>query len=105
MTIKHQLGKRIRELRTKNGFTQEKLAEKVGIDTKHQSCVENGKNFPSADLIERYAKVFKMGANELLIITHQKTAKELLSEINGILKNADENQIRLAYKVFTAILR
>ena len=36
MKLKKLLGKRIQELRTKNGLKQSELAEKVGIATKHQ---------------------------------------------------------------------
>ena len=39
MKLKKLLGKRIQELRTKNGLKQSELAEKVGIATKHQSCI------------------------------------------------------------------
>ena len=45
MKLKKLLGKRIQELRIKNGLKQSELAEKVGIATKHQSCIETGKNY------------------------------------------------------------
>ena len=51
MNIKEQLGLRIKELRLKNGLKQSELAEKVNIATKHQSCIETGRNYPSADVI------------------------------------------------------
>ena len=70
MTIKQLLGLRIKELRTKIKLTQAQLAEKVGIDPKHQSCIENGKNFPSADLLDKYSNVFNIETCELFEITH-----------------------------------
>lgn len=39
MELKKKLGKRIQELRIKNNLKQYELAEKVGISTKHQSCI------------------------------------------------------------------
>lgn len=48
MTLKQQLGLRIKELRKKNKLTQAQLAKKVNIATKHESCIETGKNYPSA---------------------------------------------------------
>ncbi len=56
MELKKKLGKRIKELRALNNLKQAQLAEMVGIATKSQSCIETGKNFPSADLIEKYAR-------------------------------------------------
>ena len=41
--IKYQLGKRIKELRQKQKFTQEKLAELAGIEIPSLSNIENGK--------------------------------------------------------------
>ena len=49
MGIKEQLGSRIRELRLKNNLKQSELAEMVNIATKHQSCIETGKNYPALD--------------------------------------------------------
>ena len=46
MEIKTLLGKRIREYRQKYGMTQFQLAEKLGIDDKHLSRIELGKNMP-----------------------------------------------------------
>lgn len=43
MELKKKLGKRIQELRIRKGLKQSELAEKVGIATKHQSCIETGK--------------------------------------------------------------
>ena len=53
MELKKKFGKRIQELRLKNNWKQSELAEKVGIASKTQSCIETGKNFPSAELIEK----------------------------------------------------
>ena len=77
MTVKQLLGLRIKELRTKIKLTQAQLAEKVGIDPKHQSCIENGKNFPSADLLDKYALVFNIEACELFEISHNKPKEHI----------------------------
>ena len=77
MELKKRLGKRIQELRLKNNLKQSELAEKVGIATKHQSCIETGKNYPSAELVENYARVFNIDVAEVLAIEHIKTPKEL----------------------------
>lgn len=105
MSIKQQLGLRIKELRKKADLTQSKLAEMVSIDAKHQSCIENGKNFPSADLIEKYAKAFAIEPSELLIISQNKKRSSLIKEINDLLKTAQDDEVQLAYRVLMDILK
>jgi len=65
--IRLELGKRIKELRNKRGFTQEKLSEVTGIDYKYIQKIE-GKNPPALkiDTIERLAKALKVKPAELL---------------------------------------
>lgn len=104
MKLKKLLGKRIQELRIKNDLKQSELAEKVGIATKHQSCIETGKNYPSAELVENYAKVFGVDVAEMLDITHVKTTEELLSDIYSMLKTANEEEILIVHKILKGLL-
>lgn len=104
MELKKKLGKRIQELRIKNDLKQSELAEKVGIATKHQSCIETGKNYPSAELVENYAKVFGVDVAEMLDITHVKTTEELLSDIYSMLKTANEEEILIVHKILKGLL-
>lgn len=65
--IRLQLSKRIRQLRKKCGYTQQELAEKIGIDYKHLQRLEG--NSPPAvriDTLEKIAKVFDMSCSDLL---------------------------------------
>lgn len=104
MKLKKLLGKRIQELRIKNSLKQSELAEKVGIATKHQSCIETGKNYPSAELVENFAKVFGVDVTEMLDIAHIKTTDELLSDIYSMLKTATEDEILIAHKILKGLL-
>ena len=54
------LGKRIGELRKTKGFTQDALSELVGIDPKHLSRIECGKNRPSLELLYKISSVLKV---------------------------------------------
>jgi len=65
--IRLRLGKRIKELRTKCGYTQEKLSEVANIDYKYIQKIE-GKNPPALkiDTIDRLAKALKVKPAELL---------------------------------------
>ena len=57
--IKYQLGKRIKELRQKQKFTQEKLAELAGIEIPSLSNIENGKNYPNMKPLKNLQMLLK----------------------------------------------
>jgi len=65
--IRLRLGKRIKELRKKCGYTQDKLSEVAEIDYKYIQRLE-GKNPPALkiDTIERLAKALKVRPAGLL---------------------------------------
>ncbi len=104
MELKKRLGQRIRELRFKNGLRQSELAEKVGIATKHQSCIETGKNYPSAELVENYAKAFNIDVAEVLTIQHIKTRKDLVSEIDKLVESANDDEMATIYRILNDII-
>lgn len=66
-TIRLKLGKKIRGLRQKRGYTQEKLSELANIDYKYVQRIE-GKNPPALkiDTIEKVAKALKTTPSKLL---------------------------------------
>lgn len=65
--VRLKLGKKIKELRQKRGFTQEKLSEVAAIDYKYIQRIE-GKNPPALkiDTLERIAKAFNIPLAHLL---------------------------------------
>ena len=85
--IKTLLGLRIREIRKQNKLTQEQLAEKIGIEIPSLSNIENGKNYPNSETIEKIATGLNVQIFELFIFEHLKEPdnKKMLEEINSIL--------------------
>jgi len=45
------IGKRIQKSRQEKGITQEKLAEKVGISVVYLSKIENGRVYPTLEML------------------------------------------------------
>jgi transcriptional regulator with XRE-family HTH domain len=66
-SIRLRIGKRIKELRKKCGYTQEKLSEVADIDYKYIQRLE-GKNPPAlkVDTVDRLAKALKVRPADLL---------------------------------------
>lgn len=58
-------GKRVRELRKANNWTQEKLAEISGLHPNYIGMVERGERNPSLVNIEILAKAFGINLSEL----------------------------------------
>ncbi len=104
MTLKKRVGLRIQELRLKKGLKQSELAEKAGIATKHQSCIETGKNFPSAELIEKLAAALEVDVSEILNIKHIKSVESLHNEILKTIEKANDEEIVLIYKFINSLI-
>lgn len=56
----------IRELRTKNGLSQDELAEKVFVTRQEVSRWENGETTPNIDTLKLLSKLFDVSINTLL---------------------------------------
>jgi transcriptional regulator with XRE-family HTH domain len=59
-------GKRLRELRTERGFSQEKLAEIADLHRNYVGVLERGGQFASLDAICKLAHALKVKPAELL---------------------------------------
>ena len=56
----------LRELRTKNGLSQDDLAEKVFVTRQAVSRWENGETVPNTDTLKLLSKLFSVSINTLL---------------------------------------
>lgn len=59
------LGKRIQKRRKNIGLTQEEVADKVGISRAYMGYIEQGRNVPSLEIVEKIAKVLKASIKDL----------------------------------------
>ena len=104
MFDKKSLGKRIKEIRKAKGFTQEKLAESVSVDSKHLSRIECGINYPSIELLNKISHALNTETYMLFQNTHNRPKNEIIKDINRILKTTNEEKIRTFYKVLLDIV-
>ena len=63
--ITTKIGNRIRELRTQTGLSQEKFAQKIGMDRTYFASVELGKRNISIVNIEKIAHGLNVSLSEL----------------------------------------
>lgn len=93
------LGQKIKEIRKKRGLTQDFLAEKVGIDSKHLSRIECGKNSLSLNLLYKICDVLNIEPCALFDNIALKNKKEIIEDINKILEQSSEDKIRNLYRI------
>ncbi len=63
--ISRLLGTKVQKLRKAKGYTQEELAEHIGISRTHMGHIEQGRKSPSLELIDKIAKKLKVKVSEL----------------------------------------
>ena len=96
--VKKLLGKRIKELRKQRNFTQERLAEMIGIEPPNLSYIETGRFYPSPDTLWKIAKALDVKIYELYKFDYLKPVPELKKELYKKLENNDE-LVKLVYKI------
>ena len=100
LDIKKQIGTRIKQLRQAQGFSQEQFAEKLGIATRTLCGIEIGKNFFTADTLEKILTVLDITPQDLFKINHLKPQEDLVDEIITTVKNiSDREKIETIYKI------
>lgn len=95
MNIKKELGKQIKNLRIKNGYTQEKLSELLNISQRALSSIELGKNFITSDTLEKVLSVFDIELEDLFATNSYKDSDELLKMINKNISVIGNNPYKL----------
>ena len=98
MDNKKLLGKRIKELRKNAGYTQEKLAELINIETSSLSGIESGRHFPSLPTVEKIANKLNLEMKALFDFNHLQPIDKMKSEIVKNIDKLDENKITFIYK-------
>jgi transcriptional regulator with XRE-family HTH domain len=100
-----RLGARIKSLRKSRGLSQERLAEKSDITPKYLSRLEVGQQSPSIETLARLAEALGVELWELCDFGHEGTVKELQETLRKLIHESDERKLRLAVKVFRAVVR
>ena len=98
-TKKELLGLRIKEFRELRKLTQEHLSEVVGIDSKHLSRIENGRNYPSLETLEKIIEALNVSYEDFFKFNHLVSKHELLAKITQRLETLPEDKLKLILKI------
>jgi len=81
--MENTFGQTIRKLREENNLLLRELSAILEIDSSILSKIENNNRFAKKELVEKFAKIFKVEHKELLIIWFSdKIVNELKGEDN-----------------------
>ena len=86
-------GDNLRKLRKANGLSQEKLAEHLGVSTKHIGDIEAGRSFTTAALLDSVASYFSVSLDELFLTESRKQLVETEADrmaLGMLQENTDE---------------
>ena len=105
MYTKELIGKRIQELRKRQGLSQEQVAAKAEINSNYLSRIECGKENPTLDMLIKLANALKIEIWEMFVLRHMEDLEKVKKNIQSFIKTADENSLRIAAKIIDVLNR
>lgn len=99
------IGKRIREKRESKSWTQEKLAEKAGLNPKYIGMIERGVRFPALITFIRLVNILDTTADELLVDVINRGYTLRMSRYSQQISELDERERERIYEIIEAYLR
>jgi len=101
---KAMLGRRIRELRTLKGWTQQELGNQADVNYKFIGEIERGQQNPSFNILVKVASALEVSLPELLRFEHEiSDRKEIEKRIKRILENIPDNALRQVLSVLQVL--
>jgi transcriptional regulator with XRE-family HTH domain len=102
--IRDILARNIKENRRKNGFSQEKLAEKAGISTPFVAMIEVSRKFPTPDVLDRIASAFNIKTWQLFAVppspeeAMERLHQSIVKDIDYVVASAVKKAIAENYR-------
>ena len=100
--IKTNFGNNVRDLRLKQGLTQEKLAEIIGIQAQTVTAIENGKTFISCEVLSAISEYFKVDASVLFlpkIQINNDDSQNYIPKIKSLLPKFNSKKLEEIYNI------
>ena len=101
--IAKNLGLRIKELRERNKYTQQTLAELIDMETSNLSKIERGIQMPKEESLEKIINVLNITEKELFDFEHIKPKEQLIENIISLVKNSSFEELQTYYKMINSI--
>ena len=97
-TIK--IGKQLQAIRKSNGYTQEKIAEEVGVSPRYISDVEQDRAKPSYEILVKMCNIYNVGLDQIFSkYLNFKQNRTLEYGISGYEKLNSEDKKTIEYLI------
>jgi transcriptional regulator with XRE-family HTH domain len=93
MDTKKLIGSRIKQLRRTHNYSQERLAEIAGINSKYLSSIERGAENPTLDLFIRLAQALKVDLRELFEMDQESNPKMVRRRLKALVDDIRDEQL------------
>ena len=103
MDNKKLLGKRIKEIRKKFGYTQEQFSEMVNLETSSLSGIESGRFFPSLHVLDKMSNTLQIPLVEFFNFFSVDIPQDLDQELSSIVTEQNYSNKVLIYKTLKAV--
>ena len=97
ITLKKNIGEKIKFFRKKKGYSQDELAELVNIEMKSLSRIESGHNYPQCENLIAICSALEISPWQLYFSDDKKDIELMKNEINEKI-NADNEIIPALYQ-------
>jgi transcriptional regulator with XRE-family HTH domain len=91
---KSNLGVIIKHARTSKDLTQDQLAEKVGVGSRHLMAIENEGKYPSFDLLFRLVRILEISP-DTIFYPDRKPDDTHLDYLNRLLEQCADRDVRV----------
>ncbi len=102
--FKENFALNLKNIRKSRKLTQEQLAERVGVDFRYISYLENARSFPSCELVEKLVNALNVEYSELFMYEKEFSRSELEKNILQIISILDNKKLKVLYKIAKDIL-
>lgn len=105
MDKKAQLGKRIGEMRKRQGLSQERLAERAGISAQYVSNIERGKENPTLDLLLRLSEALRVSLGQMCDFdaVDEMDQRKMRGAAAEMLRKIDSEHLKIVLKLLKAL--
>lgn len=89
------IGKRLRAIRKRKGYTQEQLAERADISAQHCSGIETGGAKVSLPALVRLCNALEATPNDVLLDSVKQSVPSLLKEVEEVFSDCSPDEMYL----------
>jgi len=99
----YEIGQRIRKFRKAYNFSQEQLAEKIGISTTHMSHIETGNTKLSLSVFVKIADALSVQTDELLYDIPQINRTLIKHELTELIDSCSQQDMYIRVDVIKTL--